>query len=165
MSHVWACHVTHMNASHHTFTYGISHDCDSHCANQAIRMDWSRHTYEWVISIYVNVYTQHLWKHGVATISRLLKIIGLFCKRALQKRPIFSKETYNFKEPTNRSHPIPEYVRTCTYDGGKGRESSRECTTWKVQSATHCNTLQYTACNTLQHTYTYIRRSCRKVPS
>jgi len=44
--------------------------------------------------------------YGVATISRLLKSIGLFCKRALQKKPIFSKETYNFKEPTNRSHPI-----------------------------------------------------------
>ena len=40
-------------------------------------------------------------------ISRLLKIIGLFCKRAPRKRPIFSKERYNFKEPTNRSHPIP----------------------------------------------------------
>jgi len=42
----------------------------------------------------------------VATISRLLKIVGLFCKRALQKRPIFSKETYNFSELTNRSQPI-----------------------------------------------------------
>ena len=45
-------------------------------------------------------------EYGVATISRLLKIIGLFCKRSLQKRLIFSKETYNFKEPTDRSHPI-----------------------------------------------------------
>jgi len=44
--------------------------------------------------------------YGVATISRLLKIIGLFCKRALHKRPIFSKEICDFKEPTNRSHPI-----------------------------------------------------------
>jgi len=44
--------------------------------------------------------------YGVATISRLLKITGLFCKKALQKRPIFCKETYDFKEPTNRSHPI-----------------------------------------------------------
>jgi len=44
--------------------------------------------------------------YGVATISRLLKIIGLFCKRALQKRPFSAKETYTFKEPTNRSHPI-----------------------------------------------------------
>jgi len=40
------------------------------------------------------------------TISRLLKIIGLFCKRALQKKWYSAKETYNFKEPTNRSHPI-----------------------------------------------------------
>ena len=48
----------------------------------------------------------YIHSHGVATISRLLKIIGLFCKRALQKRPVFSKETYNFKEPSTRSHPI-----------------------------------------------------------
>jgi len=44
--------------------------------------------------------------YGVATISRLLKIIGLFCKRALYKRRYSAKETYDFKEPTNRSHPI-----------------------------------------------------------
>jgi len=44
--------------------------------------------------------------YGVATISRMLKNIGLFCKRYLQKRPIFCKETYIFKHPTNRSHPI-----------------------------------------------------------
>ena len=34
--------------------------------------------------------------YGVATISRLLKMIGLFCKRALQKRLYSAKETYNF---------------------------------------------------------------------
>jgi len=39
-------------------------------------------------------------------ISRLLKILGLFCKRALQKRRYSAKETYDFKEPTNRSQPI-----------------------------------------------------------
>jgi len=44
--------------------------------------------------------------YGVAWISRLLKIIGLFCKKALQKRRYSAKETYTFKEPTNRSHPI-----------------------------------------------------------
>jgi len=44
--------------------------------------------------------------YGVATISRMLKNIGLFCKRALQKKPIFCKETYIFKHPTHRSHPI-----------------------------------------------------------
>ena len=44
--------------------------------------------------------------YGVATISRLLKIIGLFCRISALLQGSFAKETYNFKEPTNRSHPI-----------------------------------------------------------
>ena len=59
---------------------------------------------------YTYILTHHLdlWTccYGVATISRLLKITGLFCKRALQKRPVFCKETCIFKHPTHRSHPI-----------------------------------------------------------
>ena len=47
------------------------------------------------------------------TIGRLLKIIGLFCKRALQKRLYSSNETYNFQEPTNRSHPICGWEVVC----------------------------------------------------
>jgi len=43
---------------------------------------------------------------GLTTTSRLLKIICLFCKRALWTRWYSAKETCNFKEPTNRSHPI-----------------------------------------------------------
>ena len=35
-----------------------------------------------------------------------LKMIGLFCKRALSKRLYSAKDTCNFKEPTNRSHTI-----------------------------------------------------------
>ena len=53
----------------------------------------------------VRVYSESVFRDGVATISRLLKIIVLFCKRAPQKRLHSAKETYNFKEPTNRSHP------------------------------------------------------------
>jgi len=41
--------------------------------------------YEWLFS------HRTTFSYGVATISRLLKITGLFCKRALEKRPIFSK--------------------------------------------------------------------------
>ena len=33
---------------------------------------------------------------GVATMSRLLENIGLFCKRAIQKRPIFCKRDLRF---------------------------------------------------------------------
>ena len=46
------------------------------------------------------------FEYGVAEISRPLKMIGLVCKRALLKRRYSAKETYDFKEPTNRSHPI-----------------------------------------------------------
>jgi len=45
-------------------------------------------------------------RYGVASIGRLLTIIGLFCKRVLQKRRYSAKETCSFEEPTNRSHPI-----------------------------------------------------------
>ena len=55
---------------------------------------------------------RYTWHYGVPSISRLLKIIGLFCNRALLKRIYFAKETYNFKGPTNRSHPIPPVWHT-----------------------------------------------------
>jgi len=51
-------------------------------------------------------YINRVSMYGVATVSRMLKNIGLFCKRALQKRPVFCKETCIFKYPTHRSHPI-----------------------------------------------------------
>jgi len=44
--------------------------------------------------------------YGVASVNRLDKILGLFCKRALLKRRYSAKETYNLIDPTNRSHPI-----------------------------------------------------------
>ena len=47
-------------------------------------------------------------KYGVATISRLLKIIGVFCRISSLLYGSFAKETYSFKEPTNGSHPIAE---------------------------------------------------------
>jgi len=45
--------------------------------------------------------------YGVATISRLLKIIGLFCRISSHLEGSFAKETYSFNEPTIRIHPIP----------------------------------------------------------
>jgi len=44
--------------------------------------------------------------YRVASVSRIDKSIGLFGKRALQKRQYSAKETYNFIDPTDRSHPI-----------------------------------------------------------
>jgi len=45
-------------------------------------------------------------QYGVATMNRLLQIISLFCRISSVWQGSFAKETYNFKEPTNRSHPI-----------------------------------------------------------
>ena len=42
----------------------------------------------------------------MASISRLLNIIGFFCKRALSNRLYSAIESYDLKRPTNRSHPI-----------------------------------------------------------
>ena len=53
-----------------------------------------------------SVYNIHINKYGVATVSRIDKIIGLFCKRDLLKRRYSAKETCNLIDPTDRSHPI-----------------------------------------------------------
>jgi len=55
-----------------------------------------------------------IYDYGVALVSRIDKIIGLFCKRALQKRQYSAKETYNFIDPTHRSHPIVIRISTDT---------------------------------------------------
>ena len=50
--------------------------------------------------------------YGVASISRLLQITGFFCRIWSLLQGSFAKETYNFREPTNRSHPITlQFVR------------------------------------------------------
>jgi len=45
-------------------------------------------------------------RYGVATIRRLLKIIGLFCRISSLLWGSFAKETSHMEEFTNRSHPI-----------------------------------------------------------
>jgi len=126
--------------------------------------------------VYVSVWVEG-WLYGVATISRLLKIIGLFCKRTLQKRLYSAKETYNFKEPTYRSHPIASQVLPSRTSASHvmlfgtdvfvsllfamGAEClslwCRDCRCRLQHSAIHCITLQHTAthCNTVRHTVTH----------
>ena len=52
-----------------------------------------------------------MW-YGVAMISRLLEIIRLFGEYRSLLSGSFAKETYNLKEPTNRSQPITVHVST-----------------------------------------------------
>jgi len=55
---------------------------------------------------HVHIFCNKSPYYGDASISRLLQMIGFFCKRALLKRRYSAKEMYDFKEPTHRSHPI-----------------------------------------------------------
>jgi len=87
MSHVWMGHDRHSHA--------LLHPQSS--PPWAHRSQLGRRWYQSDMTSYI---------YEVATTSRLLKIIGLFCKRALKKRRHSAKETYDFKEPTNCSHPI-----------------------------------------------------------
>jgi len=117
--------VTHCNTLQHTATRCITlHHTATHC-------NTLQHTATQQVLLPLGTKSSY----GVVTISRLLKIIGLFCKRALQKGRYSAKETYNFKEPTNRSHPIPQTTTHCNTHGN-----------------TYCNTNCDTHCNTLQHT-------------
>jgi len=43
---------------------------------------------------------------GVATVSRIDEMIGLFCRMQSLLKGSFAKETYNVIDPTDRSHPI-----------------------------------------------------------
>ena len=96
-----------------------------------------------IFNTYIHKFTVYVqYVYGVATISRLLKIMGLICKRTLYKRRYSAKEAYNFKEPANRRHPIHIF------------------TAWNVRCATHiviyvtriCTHLQC-MCNTYMHLY------------
>jgi len=76
--------------------------------------------------------------YGVDTMSRLFKMIGLFCKRALQKRRYSAKEPYNCKEPTNRSHRICAIwlIHTCAMTHSYVWHDSLICVTWLIPT---CN--------------------------
>jgi len=106
--------------------------------------------------------------YGVATISRFLKIVGLFCKRALQKRPIFCKETYEFQEATNQSctcEAIAPVSHTCT------RKRRLDIYTWNspMYACMHTQknaiyTLNSPQKRTLKHTHTHPETLSQKSP-
>jgi len=65
------------------------------------------HTRERIVSrVRMSLVTLGLeYPYGVATISRLLKNMSLL-QDIMSLQGTFAKETYNFKEPSTRSHPI-----------------------------------------------------------
>ena len=99
---------------HHSLIRDATHMWRASCIQKShvLYMNESCLIYEWLMS--------HIWMthahqeassqisnhYGVAMISRLFEIIGLFCRIWSLLQGSFAKETYNFKEPTNHSHLI-----------------------------------------------------------
>ena len=63
-----------------------------------------------IYMLYMHTCMHFIHRYGVATMSRLLKITGLFCRISYLSLESFANETGNFKEPTNRSLPIVTVV-------------------------------------------------------
>jgi len=86
---IWS-HIYNAHSIACVYTYALCCSC----------MPLRRFHMQWVTQrIYIHTY-------GVATISRLLKIIGLFWRISSVLQGSFAKETCTFQEPTNRSHPL-----------------------------------------------------------
>jgi len=90
--------------------------------------------------------------YGVATISRLLKIIRLFCRISSLLYGSFAKETYNFT--TNQSHPIlhniqgthmnaPFHTYNVTHMNTPATQMNMPVTHMKIPAT--CHTYEHTA--------------------
>ena len=157
LNHV--CHMTHSYVWRGSFACvtWLNHICDmTHsyvhhdpliCATWLIHMCHMTHAHVWLMSRHSrrNGMPPTQWHTcGVATTSRLLEITGPFCKTALQKRLYSAKETYNFKKPTNRSHPIRmPWPETVTHHNVTHECHPSQCRTKKcLHSTTHIGMTQ-----------------------
>jgi len=62
--------------------------------------------------------------YGVATDSRIDKIIGFFCRIISLLQGSFTLETYHFIDPTNQSHPIVLIsLVNCRFISGKQKKT------------------------------------------
>jgi len=109
---VWL--ITHVCDMHHSYVWRLTHMCDLW-----VQMRGIYHSYMWdyvtrlthICDMYRGsslfaLGAPHLFVYGVALVSWIDWIIGLFCERALKKRQYSAKQTYRLIDPTNRSHPI-----------------------------------------------------------
>jgi len=87
----------------------MTHTCQHIAASEGTTFPLS--LARWHTHTHVHTHTQThipICTYGVATVRRLLEMIGLFCTRALYKRLYSAKETYNLTLPTHCSHPLAD---------------------------------------------------------
>ena len=120
-THVYTHIHTHTS---HKFTHIYTHTyAKCTCTNQQPNLVYSRpheltsrtdRITNTFISTHLTIYVtrHHPYTYGMPTISRLLKFIILFCKRALEKRLYSAKESYNF---THDQIDHPNFARSNTH--------------------------------------------------
>ena len=129
VQHIWVYFVGHTPFMCHTYKYIL---CDIPHSREHIWIHFVGHTpftchthkyFLWDIPhscvTHINTYCGASFCAHVATIGRLLKIIGLFCRISSLLTGSFAKETYNFKEPKCvflwPCCGIHEYTYACVY--------------------------------------------------
>jgi len=111
--YIYICVCAH---AHHTHTWAKGKLQHNHLDSQQTHIDKPHHPCTRMTNIFLHnvrslisfffVFPCTLvTRHDSCQIHMMKETI--FCKRALKKRRYSAKETNNFKEPTNRSHPIP----------------------------------------------------------
>jgi len=100
VSCMWMCHVTYDDDCVYSYKPHFSTHDERPMQLQSFRI---RILGTRLVRGHVYISTR---RYGVATMSRFLKIIGLFGKKVLSKRLYSAEEILDFEELTNRSHPI-----------------------------------------------------------
>ena len=173
-AHSHACTWTQPRIYNHASTYTVRSGCSkaTHIHTRThkhinahkhthIHIQTHTHTHTYRTGAYSLRHNDtHTHTHGVAAISSLLKIIGLFFKRALSKRLYSAKETYNFKEPSNCSHPIWANTNTNTHTHTHTIQGLACCST-AIHTQTHIHTHINAHTQTYTHTHTVqVRVGC-----
>jgi len=130
MSHTRMSDHTHENKSCHEIECSfITFESREWVMSQSYEWVTSQ-SYEWVMSHALVMWMGHTTQishmneschsdggpgdawYGVATVSKIDKITGLFCRISSLLYGSFAKVTYDFIDPTNQSHPIvSSYLR------------------------------------------------------
>jgi len=103
--HIWS-RVTHMNQSRHMWMRHVTYELVAPymTVTSHLRMNTTCHAYDQVVPHLKETRNKH--RYGVATVSRIDLITGLFCRISSLLYGSLAKESCNFIDPTNQSHPI-----------------------------------------------------------
>jgi len=74
-----------------------------------------RHSHKSRNYVTYKYHCSHFSYYGVARVSRIDKIVGVFCRISSLSQRSFAKETYDLINPTDRSHPILHCASVCFY--------------------------------------------------